>query len=52
MTAGRVAPDGCPFRFRCAFADEVCTVVPPLRAVAGRDAACHHAERIPATGAA
>jgi oligopeptide/dipeptide ABC transporter ATP-binding protein len=52
MTAGRPAPDGCPFRFRCAFADDVCSVVPPLRAVAGRDVACHHAERIPAIGAA
>jgi oligopeptide/dipeptide ABC transporter ATP-binding protein len=52
MTAGRSAAEGCPFRFRCAFADDVCTTVPPLRSVAGRDVACHHVERIPTIGAA
>ena len=52
MTAGPPSPNGCPFRHRCSFADDVCTTVPPLREVAGREVACHHAERIPEIGAA
>jgi len=46
MRPGPAAPTGCPFRHRCPAADDICTTVPPLRPVAGRDVACHHAERI------
>ena len=38
--------DGCSFAPRCAFADERCrSERPPLRSIAGRLAACHHAEK-------
>ena len=40
-------PSGCAFRTRCPHATEVCAAErPPLRFVAGRHVACHHAERI------
>lgn len=52
MAAGSPSPRGCPFRHRCALADEVCLTVPPLRPVAGRDVACHHAEQMPESGVA
>ena len=40
-------PSGCAFRTRCPHATDVCAAErPPLRFVAGRHVACHHAERI------
>ena len=40
-------PSGCHFRIRCPHATERCTAeVPTLRAVAGREVACHHAEQL------
>ncbi|MFO1056359.1 MAG: dipeptide ABC transporter ATP-binding protein [Dongiaceae bacterium] len=40
-------PPGCAFHRRCPFATEECARVrPELRAVDGRLAACHHAERV------
>jgi len=36
---------GCPFSSRCDLATDVCReVLPPLRLIAGREVACHHAE--------
>jgi len=45
-------PSGCPFRTRCAYAQEKCrTDVPPLREVApGRRVACHFAEELQLRG--
>ena len=46
-SAGSAQPSavGCPFAPRCPLATEVCrTERPPLRAVAGTEVACHHAE--------
>jgi oligopeptide/dipeptide ABC transporter ATP-binding protein len=48
MAAGPPATTGCAFRHRCDAADQTCVTVPTLRPVAGRDVACHHAERIDA----
>jgi oligopeptide transport system ATP-binding protein len=41
-------PEGCAFHPRCPLATEIClTVRPPRIAVApGRDAECHHAEKV------
>jgi oligopeptide/dipeptide ABC transporter ATP-binding protein len=40
-------PSGCHFRTRCPHADARCAAeAPALRTVAGREIACHHAERI------
>ncbi|MEE4376795.1 MAG: peptide ABC transporter ATP-binding protein [Candidatus Competibacteraceae bacterium] len=42
-------PSGCAFHTRCPFATEECTQTRPmLRSVAGRQVACHHAERMSA----
>jgi dipeptide transport system ATP-binding protein len=39
-------PVGCPFSTRCPYVTERCRVErPPLRPLAGRDVACHYAER-------
>lgn len=45
-------PSGCPFRSRCAFAQDICAEqTPALREVApGRSAACHFAEDLTLTG--
>ena len=45
-------PSGCPFRTRCAYAQEKCrTDQPPLREVApGRRVACHFAEELQLRG--
>src|SRR5690606_34977533 len=45
-------PSGCPFRTRCAYAQDVCaTDVPELREVsAGRRVACHFAEQLQLRG--
>lgn len=41
-------PSGCAFRTRCSFADARCAAeMPLLRLVDGREAACHHLERMP-----
>ena len=47
-------PPGCHFHTRCPFADERCRVeVPALRVLeGGHQAACHHAEKLPAAPAA
>jgi dipeptide transport system ATP-binding protein len=40
-------PTGCAFHKRCPFATEICAQErPPLRPLAGRAVACHHAESI------
>jgi dipeptide transport system ATP-binding protein len=40
-------PPGCAFHRRCPHATEICAGErPELRAVAGRQVACHHAETI------
>jgi peptide/nickel transport system ATP-binding protein len=47
------APPGCHFHPRCRYATALCrTEVPPLRSVAGRQVACHHAESLTLTGVA
>ena len=45
-------PDGCPFRTRCRFAQEICaTEAPALREIApGRRSACHFAEELELSG--
>jgi dipeptide transport system ATP-binding protein len=44
-------PSGCSFHKRCPHATHFCvSEVPELRAVDGRDVACHHAEGIAARG--
>ena len=47
-------PPGCHFHTRCPFADARCKAeVPVLRVLAsGHQAACHHAEALPAAPAA
>lgn len=47
MPAGEPSVSGCVFRSRCSYATEICTSIPRLRPVAGRDVACHLAEHIP-----
>ncbi|WP_336031795.1 ABC transporter ATP-binding protein [Geodermatophilus sp. FMUSA9-8] len=50
-TAGVAQPlaTGCPFVPRCPLATDVCvTERPALRLVEGTEAACHHADRVPA----
>ncbi|SHF94951.1 ABC transporter ATP-binding protein [Geodermatophilus nigrescens] len=50
-TAGVAQPSatGCPFVPRCPLATDVCgTERPALRLVEGTEAACHHADRVPA----
>lgn len=43
-------PPGCAFHRRCPFATEECKMTrPELRPVAGRQVACHHAERVMAS---
>ena len=45
-------PAACAFETRCPFATAVCGQIrPELRAVDGRDVACHHAERVAASAA-
>jgi dipeptide transport system ATP-binding protein len=44
-------PSGCAFHKRCPFATAECSAErPELRPVAGREVACHHAERVLASG--
>jgi dipeptide transport system ATP-binding protein len=39
-------PSGCAFHKRCPFATDLCSAErPELRPVAGRQVACHHAEK-------
>jgi dipeptide transport system ATP-binding protein len=46
-------PPGCAFNTRCPFATDECVQRrPELRLVAGRQVACHHAERVGGTAAA
>ena len=40
-------PAGCAFHKRCPYATELCAQTrPELRAFAGREVACHHAETV------